>query len=112
MLRNQIPDKPNFARNLPPASKPSFTNSSPEIYPQPNNEPQGWGLSFFKLLSQGPTGRSAGSIWWSGLANLVWWADVEKGIGGVFASQILPFGGMFIPSLPPCSFMLGNPVGH
>ncbi|KAJ4159499.1 uncharacterized protein LMH87_008397 [Akanthomyces muscarius] len=92
MLKNQIPEHPNFARNLPPAAKPSFINSAPEMYPQPENEAQGWGLSFFKLLSDGPTGRSAGSIWWSGLANLVWWADVERGIGGVFASQILPFG--------------------
>ncbi|OAQ97040.1 hypothetical protein LLEC1_05878 [Akanthomyces lecanii] len=92
MLRNQIPEHPNFARSLPPAAKPSFVNSAPEIYPQPESEPQGWGLSFFKLLSGGPTGRSAGSVWWSGLANLVWWADVENGIGGLFASQILPFG--------------------
>jgi CubicO group peptidase (beta-lactamase class C family) len=95
MLRNQIPQLPEFGRNLAPACKPAFVSASSEIYPQPHHQPQGWGLSFFKLLSPGPAGRPAGSIWWTGLANLFWWADVEQGIGGMLASQILPFGGTF-----------------
>lgn len=93
MFKNQIPQLPNFARNLPPDCKPSFVNSAPEIYPQPGNPAQGWGLSFFSLQEQGPTGRAAGTVWWSGLANLIWWADWKNGIGGMIASQILPFGG-------------------
>lgn len=95
MLENQVPQLPNFARNLSRACKPSFVNSASEVYPQPRDQAQGWGLSFFKLLFPGPTGRSYDTIWWSGLANLIWWVDIEKGIGGMFASQILPFGGMF-----------------
>ncbi len=31
--------------------------------------------------------------WWAGLPNLFWWADREKGVGGMVASQILPFAG-------------------
>jgi hypothetical protein len=68
-------------------------NDDSELYPQPGNPPQGWGLSFFSLLQPDPTGRAAGTAWWSGLANLIWWADVETGIGGMLATQILPYGG-------------------
>jgi hypothetical protein len=95
MLKNQIPQFPDFARNLPVACKPSIVNPVSELYPQPYDQAQGWGLSFFRLLHPKPAGRSSRTIWWSGVANLIWWADLENGIGGMFASQILPFGGMF-----------------
>ena len=45
-------------------------------------------------LHEGPTGRGRGTGWWAGLPNLFWWCDREKGVGGIIASQILPFGGM------------------
>lgn len=93
MLKNQLPDLPDFARNLSPPAKPYYVNGAPEMYPQQGNPPQGWGLSFFKLLEAGPTGRSTGSVFWSGLFNLIWWVDFERGIAGMIASQILPFGG-------------------
>ena len=35
------------------------------------------------------TGRRAG---WAGLANLFYWVDRSNGIGGFWATQILPFG--------------------
>ena len=38
-----------------------------------------------------PTGRSAGSLSWAGLGNTYYWIDPAAGIGGVFATQILPF---------------------
>jgi hypothetical protein len=93
MFSNQIPQFPDFGRNLQPSCKPSLVSSVDEIYPQSGNPPQGWGLSFFSLLHSGPTGRAAGTAWWSGIANIIWWADIENGIGGMLASQILPFGG-------------------
>ncbi|KAJ3460392.1 hypothetical protein MRS44_011259 [Fusarium solani] len=93
MFSNQIPQFPDFARNQEPVCKPSLMNDDSELYPQPGNPPQGWGLSFFSLLQPDPTGRAAGTAWWSGLANLIWWADVETGIGGMLATQILPYGG-------------------
>ncbi|KAL1301928.1 hypothetical protein AAFC00_002389 [Neodothiora populina] len=91
MLENQISEHPDFARDVGPACKPSLVNSAAETYPQPHEQPQGWGMSFFRLLHPSHTGRSGNTVWWSGLANLIWWADVENGVGGMVASQILPF---------------------
>lgn len=53
--------------------------------------PKSWGLSFMINEQQAPTGRSAGSLAWAGLANTYYWIDPKKGIGGVYATQILPF---------------------
>lgn len=39
-----------------------------------------------------PTGRPAGTIYWSGLANLYYWIDYENQLGGFWASQIVPLG--------------------
>jgi len=50
-----------------------------------------WGLSFMINNAPAPTGRSAGSLAWAGLANTYYWIDQTKGIGGVYATQILPF---------------------
>ena len=50
-----------------------------------------WGLSFMINNAEAPTGRSAGSLAWAGLANTYYWIDPKKGVGGVFATQILPF---------------------
>ena len=50
-----------------------------------------WGLSFMINNEQAPTGRSAGALAWAGLANTYYWIDQKKGIGGVYATQILPF---------------------
>ncbi|KAF7556676.1 hypothetical protein G7Z17_g1268 [Cylindrodendrum hubeiense] len=94
MFSNQIPQFPDFARNSKPPCKPSLVTHTDEIYPQAGNPPQGWGLSFFSLLHpKGPPGRAAGTASWSGIVNLIWWADLENGIAGMVASQILPFGG-------------------
>lgn len=38
-----------------------------------------------------PTGRSAGSLAWAGLANSYYWIDPVKGVGGAYATQVLPF---------------------
>ena len=37
------------------------------------------------------TGRPAGAIGWAGLANSYYWIDRKNGIGGYWATQILPF---------------------
>jgi CubicO group peptidase (beta-lactamase class C family) len=50
-----------------------------------------WGLSFMINNTDAPTGRSAGSLAWAGLANTYYWIDRRKGIGGVYATQVLPF---------------------
>jgi CubicO group peptidase (beta-lactamase class C family) len=50
-----------------------------------------WGLTFMINAEQAPTGRSAGSLAWAGLANSYYWIDPKKGVGGVYLTQILPF---------------------
>ncbi|OMI00044.1 1,4-butanediol diacrylate esterase [Bradyrhizobium brasilense] len=50
-----------------------------------------WGLSFMINNVEAPTGRSAGGLAWAGLANTYYWIDQKKGVGGVYATQVLPF---------------------
>ena len=91
MFTNQIPQFPNFGRQGIPAAKPDLTNPIPNLYPQPTEQEQGWGISFMMTIHPGLTGRGPNTGWWAGLANLYWWCDREKGIAGILASQILPF---------------------
>ena len=53
--------------------------------------PKTWGLSFMINTERAPTGRSPGSLAWAGLANTYYWIDPTAGIGGVYATQVLPF---------------------
>jgi methyl acetate hydrolase len=53
--------------------------------------PKTWGLTFMINMEQAPTGRTAGSLAWAGLANSYYWIDPKKGVGGVYLTQILPF---------------------
>ena len=50
-----------------------------------------WGLGFMINTETAPTGRSAGSLAWAGLANTYFWIDPSKNIGGVILMQFLPF---------------------
>jgi CubicO group peptidase (beta-lactamase class C family) len=50
-----------------------------------------WGLSFMINEEEAPTGRSAGSLAWAGLANTFYWIDRRNKVAGVFITQILPF---------------------
>jgi methyl acetate hydrolase len=52
----------------------------------------GWGLGFLINPEQGPHGRSPGSLAWAGIFNSYYWIDPAKGVGGVFMSQLAPFG--------------------
>ncbi|MCF4125862.1 serine hydrolase domain-containing protein [Methylobacterium sp. SyP6R] len=53
--------------------------------------PKSWGLSFMINDEPAPTGRSAGSLAWAGLANLYFWIDRNVGIGGFWGTQLFPF---------------------
>jgi methyl acetate hydrolase len=66
---------------------PPLTNDA-EFFP---GMPKNWGLSFMINEEVAPTGRSAGSLAWAGLANTYFWIDQSKGVGGVYLSQVLPF---------------------
>ncbi len=50
-----------------------------------------WGLGFMINTETAPTGRSAGSLAWAGLANTYFWIDPNKNIAGVIMMQFLPF---------------------
>jgi CubicO group peptidase (beta-lactamase class C family) len=50
-----------------------------------------WGLSFLINPEPLPTGRSAGSLAWAGLANSYFWIDPVRRVSGVYATQLLPF---------------------
>jgi CubicO group peptidase (beta-lactamase class C family) len=50
-----------------------------------------WGLSFVINPTPLPTGRSAGSLAWAGLANSFFWIDPARRVAGVYATQLLPF---------------------
>ncbi|MFC0588736.1 serine hydrolase domain-containing protein [Novosphingobium aquiterrae] len=52
----------------------------------------GWTLGFLTNPEPGPNGRSAGSLNWAGIFNSYYWIDPAKGLGGVFMSQLSPFG--------------------
>ena len=51
-----------------------------------------WSLTFMVNDDPAPTGRPAGALGWAGLANLFYWIDRQNGVGGFWATQILPFG--------------------
>jgi methyl acetate hydrolase len=50
-----------------------------------------WGLAYMISTEEAPTGRSAGSLAWAGLANTYYWLDPTKRLTGVILTQILPF---------------------
>ena len=50
-----------------------------------------WGYTFLINEEPLPTGRPAGQLMWSGLANLYYWIDRKTGIGGFWAAQLKPF---------------------
>jgi methyl acetate hydrolase len=60
-----------------------------EIFP---GVPKTWGLSFMINETAAPTGRSPGSLSWAGLANCYYWIDPSQQLGGVYLTQIFPFG--------------------
>ena len=66
---------------------PSLSNDV-ELFPGMSKK---WGLSFLINTQTAPTGRSAGSLAWAGLANTYFWIDRTKRVCGVFLSQLLPF---------------------
>jgi len=70
-----------------PGVIPSLSNKA-EFFP---GMPKSWALSFMINDEPAPTGRPAGALAWAGLANLFFWIDRQNGVGGFWATQILPF---------------------
>lgn len=70
-----------------PGVIPALSNEA-EFFP---GMPKSWALTFMLNDEPAPTGRPAGALAWAGLANLYYWIDRANGIGGFWATQILPF---------------------
>lgn len=70
-----------------PGVIPSLSNDA-EFFP---GMPKSWALTFMINDVAAPTGRPAGALAWAGLANLYYWIDRKNGLGGFWATQILPF---------------------
>ena len=68
-------------------SIPSLSNDG-EFFP---GTEKGWAYTFMTNRERAPSGRPAGSLMWAGLANSYYWIDRQSGIGGYWATQILPF---------------------
>ena len=71
-----------------PGVIPSLSNDA-EFFPGLAKD---WSYTFMVNAERAPTGRPAGAIGWAGLANCFYWIDRENGLGGFWATQILPFG--------------------
>lgn len=76
------------AQQILPVSNPRLSNDA-EFFP---GMPKTWALTFMINEEEAPTGRTAGSLAWAGLANCYYWIDRERGLGGYWATQIFPFG--------------------
>ncbi len=70
-----------------PGVMPSLSNDA-EFFP---GQPKSWSLTFMVNDVAAPSGRPAGALAWAGLANLFFWIDRQNGVGGFWATQILPF---------------------
>jgi len=80
--------------HIAPLDIPSIKTAAPGLSNDVDLFPgmrKGWGLSFLINTQEAPTGRSAGSLAWAGLANTYFWIDRAKRVSGVFLSQLLPF---------------------
>ena len=83
--KNQLGD---LKVTMLPGVIPSLSNDA-EFFPGLSKS---WGLTFMVNDETAPTGRPAGALGWAGLANLFYWIDRRNGLGGYWATQILPFG--------------------
>jgi methyl acetate hydrolase len=70
-----------------PGAIPSLSHDA-EFFP---GMPKSWGYTWMINDEDAPTGRPAGELAWAGLANLFYWIDRKNGVGGFWATQILPF---------------------
>ena len=50
-----------------------------------------FGFGSLVLTEAAPTGRSAGSFSWAGIANTYFWVDPARGLAGLWMAQVLPF---------------------
>ena len=84
MNRNQIGD----LLVTPMKSFDLRRSNDAELFPA---MPKKWTLGYLLTTEQAPTGRTAGSLAWGGLANTYYWLDPTSGVTGLILTQIFPF---------------------
>jgi methyl acetate hydrolase len=72
-----------------PGAIPTLSNDA-ELVP---GMPKGWSYTFTVNHEDAPTGCPIGELGWAGLANLFHRIGRTNGIGGIWATRILPFAG-------------------
>lgn len=76
--------------HLPPGYSVDFETVTSALLEDGGND--GFTLSGCAFTAENlPTGRPKGTIYWSGLANLYFWMDIENGIAGFWGSQFFPY---------------------
>lgn len=69
------------------SSVPSMSNDV-VLYP---DQALKWSLGFMVNTEITAEGRSAGGLAWAGLYNSYYWIDLQRGVCGLFMTQLLPF---------------------
>ena len=69
------------------SAQPAISNSFDQFPGQSHK----WGLSFDINTQDGPNGRKAGSISWTGLLNCYFWLDPVSKVTAALFTQVLPF---------------------
>ncbi len=72
-----------------------MTSSMPELagaFDAMPDQHTGWGLGFLLNPETGPDGRAPGSMAWAGIFNSYYWIDPASRKGGLFFTQLSPFG--------------------
>ena len=82
--RNQIGD---LSVTVMKTADPRRSNDA-ELFP---GMPKKWTLGYVMTTEQAPTGRTAGSLAWGGIANTYYWLDPTRKVTGMILTQILPF---------------------
>ncbi|MEL6584113.1 MAG: serine hydrolase domain-containing protein [Pseudomonadota bacterium] len=95
VLRGRAPllSAHNIAELLSPKT-PHLPPMQPQAWPSEKLElpgPVTHTLAAMRTETDWPTGRAAGSLFWAGLLNSHYWIDPKRGLGGIFATQMLPF---------------------
>ena len=67
-----------------------FSELTPGEYP-PQQELD-WGLGAMITTNDDPDGRAKGTLMWSGALNLFWFISPERGLCGIFGTQVQPSG--------------------
>jgi CubicO group peptidase (beta-lactamase class C family) len=65
----------------------------------PKHISKDYGLGGVVITSDTPDGKKAGTMFWGGYPNLIWWVDRETGLCGIYAGQVVPPGDPTVAAL-------------